>query len=424
MARETLLDRFCRYVRIDTQSSGTSTTYPSTEKQKDLLRLLVEDLKAAGLADASIDEHGYVMGTLPSNLPDGHPAHGRLPVLGLLAHVDTYHEVSGTDVKPQVHRNYDGGDIVLPGDPSVIIRAAEEPALAACSGMTIVTADGTTLLGADDKAGVAEIVEAMWRFKEEPGRLHGTIRVAFTPDEEVGRGTEHFDVKAFGARYAYTIDGSAVGELESETFCADTAIVSVSGADVHPGYAKGKMVNALRVLSDLVMALPQHRTPETTEKREGYLHPISIAGNVSEAKGQFLVRDFTEDGLHGLEELLRAAALWQEQKYPGAKVAVEVKESYRNMKYVLDQYPDVTAYAEEAIRRAGLEVKRTSIRGGTDGSRLSFMGVPTPNLSDGSMNFHGKKEWVPLEWMEKSVETILHLMEVWVERSGSGLEQG
>ena len=415
--RESLLDRFCRYVRIDTQSSDTSTTYPSTEKQKDLLRVLVDDLKAAGLADAEMDEHGYVMATLPSNIPPGHPAFGKVPTVGLLGHVDTYHEVSGADVKPHVHRNYDGGDIVLPGDPSMVIRAADEPALAACKGMTIITADGTTLLGADDKAGVAEILEALWRFHDQPERLHGPIRVAFTPDEEVGRGTEHFDVKRFAATYAYTVDGSGVGELESETFCADTAFLTVTGADVHPGYAKGKMINALRVVSDIVMALPQHRTPETTEGREGYLHPISVSGNVSEAKAQFLVRDFTEDGLAELEGTLRAAVAWVEHKYPGAKALVEIKQSYRNMKYVLDQHPNVTDYAEEAIRRAGLTVKRASIRGGTDGSRLTFMGVPTPNLFDGSMNFHGKKEYVPLEWMDAAVETILHLMDVWVEKS-------
>jgi tripeptide aminopeptidase len=415
--RESLLDRFCRYVRIDTQSSATSTSYPSTEKQKDLLRVLVDDLKAAGLADAEMDEHGYVMATLPSNIPPGHPAFGKVPTIGLLGHVDTYHEVSGADVKPHVHRNYDGGDLVLPGDPSMVIRAADEPALAACKGMTIITADGTTLLGADDKAGVAEILEALWRFHDQPERLHGPIRVAFTPDEEVGRGTEHFDVKRFAATYAYTVDGSGVGELESETFCADTAFLTVTGADVHPGYAKGKMVNALRVVSDIVMALPQHRTPETTEGREGYLHPISVSGNVSEAKAQFLVRDFTEDGLAELEGTLRAAVAWVEHKYPGAKALVEIKQSYRNMKYVLDQHPNVTDYAEEAIRRAGLTVKRASIRGGTDGSRLTFMGVPTPNLFDGSMNFHGKKEYVPLEWMDAAVETILHLMDVWVEKS-------
>jgi len=415
--RESLLDRFCRYVRIDTQSSGTSPSYPSTEKQKDLLRILVDDLKAAGLADAEMDQFGYVMATLPSNIPPGHPAFGAVPAIGLLGHVDTYHEVSGANVKPQVHRHYDGGDIVLPGDPSVVIRATEEPALAACKGLTIITADGTTLLGADDKAGVAEILEVLWRYHEDPARLHGPIRVAFTPDEEVGRGTEHFDVRRFGATYAYTVDGSGVAELESETFCADTAFVTVSGADTHPGYAKGKMINAVRVLSDVIMALPQHRTPETTEGREGYLHPINVSGNVSETKAQFLVRDFAEDGLHELEATLASAAAWAERKYPGARVLVEVKESYRNMRYVLDQHPLVTEYAEEAIRRAGLTPKRSSIRGGTDGARLTFMGVPTPNLFDGSMNFHGKKEWVPLEWMHSAVETILHVFDVWVEKS-------
>jgi tripeptide aminopeptidase len=416
-SRETLLDRFCRYVRIDTQSNDGSATYPSTEKQLDLLRILVDDLKAAGLADAAMDRWGYVLATLPSNIPERHPAHGRVPVIGLVAHVDTYPEVSGSDVKPQVHRAYDGGDIVLPGDPAVVLRVTEEPMLSACAGMTIITSDGTTLLGADDKAGVAEILEVLWRYKENPERLHGPIRVAFTPDEEVGRGTEHFDIGAFAATYAYTLDGSAVGELESETFCADSASVTVRGTDVHAGYAKGKMVNAVRVLCDLVMALPQHRTPETTEKREGYLHPINVSGNVSEAKADFIVRDFTEEGLHSFEAMLKSAAAWMEHKYPGARIEVETKESYRNMKSILDRYPQVTEYAEEAIRRAGLPVKHPPIRGGTDGARLSFMGVPTPNLSNGSMSFHGKKEWVPLEWMELSVETVLNLLDVWVEES-------
>jgi tripeptide aminopeptidase len=298
-----------------------------------------------------------------------------------------------------------------------VIRAAEEPALAACKGMTIVTSDGTTLLGADDKAGVAEILEAVWRLREDPKRLHGPIRIAFTPDEEVGRGTERFDARKFGAAFAYTVDGSGVGELESETFCADSATLKVSGADVHPGYAKGKMVNAVRVLADVIMALPQFRTPETTEGREGYLHPVNVSGNVSDATANFIVRDFSEEGLHELEATLKAAAAWAGTKYPGAKVQVETKESYRNMKYILDQHPQVTDYAEEAIRRAGLTPKRTSIRGGTDGARLTFMGTPTPNLFDGSMNFHGKKEWVPLEWMQAAVETLLHLMDVWVERN-------
>jgi tripeptide aminopeptidase len=415
--RESLLNRFIKYAKIDTQSDENSETYPSTEKQKDLLRVLVEELKEVGLADAKMDEHSYVMATLPSNIPSGHPAYGKVPTIGLLAHVDTYHDVPGKDVKPQTHRNYDGKDIVLPGDPSVVIRVSEEPELAKCKGMTIITSDGTTLLGADDKAGIAEIMEALWRYKEHPERLHGIIRVGFTPDEEVGRGTEHFEVKAFGADLAYTMDGSGVGEIEDESFCADSAFVTVKGADIHPGYAKGKMINALRVASDLVMSLPQDRTPETSEKREGYLHPITLSGNVSEAKFHFLVRDFIEQGLMELEGMLKKTASAIEKKYPGSKIEIEIKESYRNMKYALDKDPRVTQYAEEAISRSGLTPKRSYIRGGTDGARLSFMGLLTPNMFDGSMNYHGRKEWVPLEWMEKSVETILHLMDIWVEKS-------
>ncbi|MFA4973617.1 MAG: peptidase T [bacterium] len=414
--RETLLDRFCRYVKVDTRSAEGTDNYPSTEGQKELLAMLVNDLKAAGLEDAAMDEHGYVMATLPSNIPSGHPAHGKVPTIGFLAHVDTYHEVPGKDVRPQIHRNYDGGDIVMPGDQAIVIRVADEPELARCKGMTIITSDGTTLLGADDKAGVAEILEAIWRLREDPKRLHGAIRVGFTPDEEIGRGTEHFDVKKFAADYAYTVDGSSVGEIEDETFCADSAFVTITGADVHPGYAKGKMVNALRAGSDFIMALPANRTPETTEKREGYLHPITMSGNVSEAKIHFLVRDFTVDGLEELETVFKHAASYVSRKH-GAKIDVEIKESYRNMKYAIDRDPKVVSYAEEAIRRTGIAPRRNSIRGGTDGARLSFEGLLTPNLFDGSMNYHSKKEWVPLEWMEKSVETILNVTDIWVEKS-------
>jgi len=417
--RESLLDRFIRYCRIDTQSSDSSTTYPSTEKQKDLLRVLVDDLKAAGLEDAAMDEWGYVFATLPANVPHRHKAFKQVPTIGLIAHVDTYFGVSGTNVNPQVHRNYDGGDIVLPGDPTQVIRVDEEVELAGCKGMTVVTTDGTTLLGADDKAGVAVILETLWQLKEHPERLHGPIRVGFTPDEEVGRGTEHFDVKRFAADFAYTIDGSGLGSLEAETFCADTAIVTVTGVDVHPGYAKHKMVNAVRVASAFVTALPQHRTPETTEGREGFLHPISVTGNTSEAKVTFIVRSFTEEGLAELEQVLRDTAAFMEKRYPKATLAVEIKPSYRNMKYQLDAEPRVVDYADEAIRRAGVTPVRMPVRGGTDGSRLSFMGLLTPNLFNGSMNFHGKREWVPLEWMEKSVETVLHLMDVWVEEAGA-----
>jgi tripeptide aminopeptidase len=417
MGRENLLDRFIRYAKIDTQSDEKSESYPSTEKQKDLLKLLVDELKELGLADAAMDEHGYVMATLSSNIPAGHPAHGKVPTIGLLAHVDTYHEVSGKDVKPQIHKDYDGGDIKLPGDPSVVRKVSDEKELAGCKGMTIITADGTTLLGADDKAGIAEIMEALCHYKENPERLHGAIRVGYTPDEEIGAGTKHFDVKKFAADFAYTLDGSGLGELEDETFCADTAHVTVKGADVHPGYAKDKMINSVRVASDLIMALPQNRTPETTEKKEGYLHPINFAGNVSETKVNFLVRDFTEDGLTELEGVLDKVAAKVCEKYPGSSIEVDIEKAYRNMKYALDKEPHVTAYAEEAIKRAGLEPKRAYIRGGTDGSRLSFMGLLTPNVFDGSMNFHSKKEWVPLEWMEKSVETILNIMDIWVEKS-------
>ncbi|MEI6668729.1 MAG: peptidase T [Acidobacteriota bacterium] len=415
--RESLLDRFVRYAKIDTQSSGSSTSYPSTAKQKDLLRVLVDDLKAAGLDDAAMDQWGYVMATLPSNLPAGHPAHGKIPTIGFIAHVDTYHEVSGANVKPQIHRDYDGGDIVLPGDPTQVLRVADEPELAACAGLTIITTDGTTLLGADDKAGVAVILEALWRFREQPSRLHGPIRIGFTPDEEVGRGTEHFDVAAFGATFAYTIDGSGLGSIEAETFCADTASLTVGGADVHPGYAKNKMVNAVRVMSALLMALPQHRTPETTEGREGFLHPITIAGNTSEATAQLLVRSFSEEGLRELEDMLRDTAQFMEKRYPGAQVRVAIAPSYRNMKYQLDAVPHVVEYADEAVGRCGVTPRRLPVRGGTDGSRLSYMGLPTPNIFNGSMNFHGKKEWVPVEWMATSAEALGHLCDIWVERS-------
>ncbi len=412
-----LLDTFCRYVKIDTQSEDGSKTYPSTEKQKDLLRLLVGELKELGLGDAEMDEFGYVMATLPSNIPSDNPSFGKVPTIGLLAHVDTYHEVSGKDVKPQIYENYDGGDIVLPGDNSIVIKTSDEKELADCKGMTIITSDGTTLLGADDKAGIAEIMEALEIYRENPDRLHGDIRIGFTPDEEIGCGTDHFDVKKFNAKCAYTVDGSGVGELEDETFCADTAIVTITGADVHPGYAKDKMINSVRVASDLIMALPQDRTPETTEKAEGYLHPMGFAGNVSEAKITFLVRDFTENGLDELEELLRKTATIVEEKYMGSKIDIEIKKSYKNMKVILDEEPEVVEYAAEAIRRTGVKLKRSSIRGGTDGARLSFMGLPAPNISDGSMSFHSKKEWVTLEWMEKATETILNIMDIWMEKN-------
>lgn len=415
--RESLLDRFVRYVQIDTQSSDTSTSYPSTEKQKDLLRVLVQDLTDAGLEDATMDEWGYVTATLPSNVPHRHPAYRKVPTIGLIAHVDTYFGVSGANVRPQIHRNYDGRDLVLPGDPTQVIRVADEPELAACTGMTIVTTDGTTLLGADDKAGVAIILDTLWQLREQPRRLHGPVRVGFTPDEEVGRGTEHFDVKGFGADFAYTIDGSGVGSIEAETFCADTAIVTVTGADVHPGYAKNKMVNAVRVLAALLQALPAHRTPETTEGREGFLHPITCAGTTSEATTSMLVRAFSEEGLRELEDQVRAAAAFMESRYPGARVGVEIKPSYRNMKYKLDEEPHVVEYALEAVKRAGLAPVKSLIRGGTDGSKLSYQGLLTPNIFTGGHNFHSRQEWISVQDMQKAVRVIVQLVQIWEEKS-------
>ena len=415
--RERLLDHFIRYAKIDTQSDASSPTSPSTKKQWDLLNILVKDLIEAGLKDATVDKNGYVMATLPSNIPTEHAAFGKTPPIGLLAHVDTYPETSGTDVRPQLHHNYDGRDLVLPGDTSVVIRAADEPMLTSCLGMTIITSDGTTLLGADDKAGIAEIIEVLWRLAETPSRLHGQIRVAFTPDEEIGRGSDHFDVKKFGAAFAYTVDGSGVGEVEDETFCADSVTVTILGSDVHPGYAKGKLINAIRVSSDFISALPRESTPENTSGREGFIHPIEINGNVSRMTAKLLVRDFSERGLKALEKVLKTTARETKLRHPSSHIEIDIVSSYRNMRQVIDDHPELIDYAEEAIRRTGLTPKRAAVRGGTDGARLSFMGLPTPNLSNGSMNFHSKKEWIPLEWMEKSVETILHLLNVWVEQS-------
>jgi len=416
MERESLLDRFTRYCRIDTRSDDKSESYPSTDKQKDLLRLLVDELKSLGLNDAAMDEWGYVTATLPSNIPQDHPSFGKIPTIGFLAHVDTYHEVPGSDVKPRSFV-YDGKDISYPDNPDLVLTVKDAPQLKDCVGKTVITASGNTLLGADDKAGIAEIMEALVRFREDPQRLHGPIKIAFMPDEEIGKGTDHFDVPKFGANVAYTLDGSEPGHIEDESFCADTAIVTCNGADVHPGYAKGKMINALRLASDIIALLPKDCRPETTEKRQGYLHPIGIEGNVSKVKTTFLVRDFAVECLEKLENILRDAAEKIEGENPGAKIEVEIKESYRNMKYALDKDPRVTDYAMEAVRRAGLMPKRDSIRGGTDGARLSFMGLPTPNIFCGSMNFHSLKEWTCLEWMEQAVDVMGHLCDIWLEKS-------
>jgi tripeptide aminopeptidase len=417
--RRDLLDRFLRYVQVDTQSDENSTASPSTEKQKNLARLLVDELRALGCSDAQMTEWGYVFATIPANLPAGHPATGKVPTIGFIAHVDTYHGTNGAGVKPQVISSFAGGEITLPGDSHVVIRPEDNPNLTRCVGHTLVTSDGTTLLGADDKAGIAEIMTLAAWLGKHPEFLHGAVRIGFTTDEEVGRGTEHFDVGAFGARYAYTLDGSDIGEIEDETFCADSALVRIEGFDVHPGYAKGKLVNAVRAAAALVERLPVEFLPETTEKRQPYLHPYDVRGDVTRVEMKFLVRAFTEEELAQREEVLRSIVRQVELLFPGVRIAVEIKESYRNMAYKLAEDPDVLEFAFEAVRRMGMEPVRRPIRGGTDGARLSFMGLPTPNIWAGGQAFHSVREWVSLEWMAAATECTLHLLQVWLERSAA-----
>ncbi len=405
--KKALLDRFVRYVKVNTRSSDTSESFPSTKEQWDLLKMLEQELKELGLKDIGLDEHGYLFATLPSNLPEGRKA----PAIGLLAHVDTYPGTSGENVKPQVI-DYQGGDLVLPGDPSQVIKA-DHPQLSKCVGKTVITTDGTTLLGADDKAGIAVIMTQLDWLLKHPEVPHGDIRIGFTPDEEIGKGTLHFDVKRFGAFAAYTFDGSLLGEIEDETFCADGATATITGFDVHPGQAKNVMVSAIRAAAHLVSLLPKDHLPETTEKRESFLHPVAINGEVGQSVVRFIVRGFTEEDLAARRKSLEEIAAQTEKDFPGAKVAVEFKVQYRNMKQVLDKHPEIVELAMEAVRRTGETPMLNSIRGGTDGAQLSFKGLPTPNVFAGAINFHGKQEWVCLEWMAKSVETGLHLAFLW-----------
>jgi tripeptide aminopeptidase len=414
MTSESVLDRFLRYVRYDTQSDEGAASYPSTATQLVLLRDLATELRELGLADAEVDPHGYLTATIPSTLP----VDAQVPTIGFIAHVDTSPEMSGTDVKPIVHRHYDGRDLLLPDDPSVVLRLAEIPDLGAHIGGDIVTASGLTLLGADDKAGVAEIVTAAEYLITHRDLLHGTVRLAFTPDEEVGRGTAHFDVGRFGAQYAYTIDGGGRGEVESESFSADALTATFIGFNTHPGYAKGRMVNAIKVAADFITHLPGNRlSPETTDGHEGFVHPYVVQAGVDRTSVRLLIRDFATSGLAEKEAAVEALARQAVARFPGARVEIAVQESYRNMKEILDQHPDVVEYACEAVRRAGLEVKRRPIRGGTDGSKLSFMGLPTPNIFAGEHNFHSRLEWVAVQDMEKAVDVIVNLVGVWYEKS-------
>jgi len=407
---QTVVDRFLRYVKYDTQSAEGSKTYPSTEKQKELGRHLVEELKKLGLKDASIDQYGYVTATLTANIKRS------VPVIGLLGHMDTSPEITGKDVKPQVHKNYRGGDILLPGDHTQVIRMSESSELGRKIGDDIITSDGTTLLGADDKAGIAEILDAVHYLVNHPEIEHGTVKVAFTPDEEVGTGVKYFDVKRFGAQYAYTMDGETVGEVENETFSADSARVTFGGVLFHPGYAKGKLVNSIKVTAAFLDKLPKDRdSPETTEKLDGYVHPNTIQGAVDSTTIKFIIRDFALDGLKKKEESLKILAEQTVREYPNSSFTFEVEESYRNMRIILDKCPEVVEKAMEAVRMAGLQPRLHSIRGGTDGARLCYMGLPTPNLATGGHNFHSKLEWISVQDMKKTVEVILNVVKVWAK---------
>ncbi|MGE3510070.1 MAG: peptidase T [Vicinamibacterales bacterium] len=408
-----VLDRFLRYVRYDTQADERSASYPSTSGQLVLLRDLAEELRAIGLQQVSMDEHGYVMGTIPATT---HKT--TVPTVGFIAHVDTSPEMSGTGVKPIVHRDYDGRDLLLPDDPSAILRLSDIPELGSQLGHDLVTASGTTLLGADDKAGVAEIVTAAAYLMAHPEIPHGTIRIAFTPDEEIGRGTLHFDVARFGAFCAYTLDGGGRGEVESESFSADVMTVTFIGFNTHPGYARGKMVNAIKVAAAFIAQLPASElSPETTGDHEGFVHPYSLSASVDRTSVRVLLRDFSTAGLDEQARLIERLASAAASAHPGARVDITREQQYRNMREVLAQHPAIVEYACEAVRRAGLEVRVRPIRGGTDGSKLSFMGLPTPNLFAGEHNFHSRLEWVSVHEMEKAVETIVHLCRVWEERS-------
>lgn len=407
----TCVERFLKYVKIDTQSDEESTTFPSDPKQLELSKLLVEELKEIGLADAALDEHGYVMATLPSNTDKD------VPVIGFISHVDTSPAVSGKDVKPVIHKNYQGGDIELPNEGR-IIKFGENPVLKDMNGFDIITTDGTTLLGADDKAGIAEILDAMNYLVAHPEVKHGTIKICFTPDEEVGRGTEKFNVEKFGAKYAYTIDGSRRGEVETETFSADAVVIKFTGVNVHPGYAKNKMINSQKIAARFMESLPKDgMSPETTEAREGYVHCVSTNGNEEQTTLKFIIRDFVDEKLKEYEDMLKELVDKAVAQFPGASAEFEVIEQYRNMKQVLDEHPEVEKNALEALARLDIEPIQTAIRGGTDGARLAFMGLPTPNLFAGGHNFHGQQEFIAVQDMEMATKMIVTITQVWEEKA-------
>ncbi|WP_026897512.1 peptidase T [Daejeonella oryzae] len=408
----TVLNRFLKYVKINTQSDPESETCPSSDNQKDLAAVLVEELLEMGISDAHMDEHGYVYASIPSN------SDKQVPVICFCSHMDTSPDCSGAGVKPIIHRNYQGQDLVLPDDEHQVIRMNEHHDLKDQIGNDLITASGTTLLGADNKAGLAEIMDMAYFFSTHPDVKHGTIKLLFTPDEEIGRGVDKVDLIKLGADFAYTVDGETCGSIENETFSADAVKISIEGLSAHPGFAKGKMENALKIASEIVALLPREKfSPESTEGKEGFIHPTQMKGNVEQASIEFIIRDFTDEALKNHEQILKIIADEVIGNYPHSSFKMEVKEQYRNMKKVLDEFPHIIEFGKLAIQRAGLKPKLQSIRGGTDGSRLSFMGLPCPNIFAGEHAFHSRQEWVSLQDMQKAVETLIHLAVIWEEKS-------
>jgi tripeptide aminopeptidase len=407
----TASERFLRYVKIDTQSDPNSPTCPSTEKQKNLGKILVEELKAIGINDAELDEHGYVYATIESN------TNKNVPVLCFCSHMDTSPDCSGFGVNPIVHNNYQGTDLVLPNDKSQVIKFDEHNDLKHQIGNDIITADGTTLLGADNKAGLAEIMDAAYFLMNHPEIKHGKIRILFTPDEEIGRGVDKADMKKLGADFGYTMDGETLGHIENETFSADGASLIIKGFPTHPGFAKNKMQHAIKIAAEIINQLPKEKSPETTEQKEPFIHPTAINGGLDSVEIKFIIRAFDTKTLIDLEDELKNIAISVLKNYDKCSFELKISEQYRNMKDVLDDNPQVCEYAVEAVKRTGVTPVLSSIRGGTDGSRLSFMGLPCPNIFAGEHAFHSKQEWVSIQDMNKAVETIIHLVQIWEEKA-------
>ena len=409
----TALNRFLKYVTIDTESDPKSSTFPSTEKQKNLGRLLVQELQEMGINDAHLDEYGYVYATIPANT-----SKENVPVICFCSHMDTSPDASGRNVKPIIHKDYDGSDIVLPDNAEVIIRLKDHRYLKDQLGHDIVTASGNTLLGADNKAGIAEIMDLTYQLVHTPSIKHGKIRILFTPDEEIGKGTNHVDLNKLGADFGYTVDGSQKGSIEDETFSADGVTITIYGVGIHPGFATGKLENAVKIAAEILANLPKGQlSPETTANKEGFIHPVTVEGNAEKAIIRFIIRDFIDDNLEQHENILRATMNEVLKSYPNSRADFQVTEQYRNMKKILDQHPHIVNNALEAIRRAGMTPTQNAIRGGTDGSRLSYMGLPCPNIFTGGHAFHSPQEWISRQDMEAAVNTLIELVQIWEEQA-------